>query len=184
MKKILFLLLVGQLITGCKEDTVTAQVDAIAGATLQSAQDGSGTIQLVCGAQTLSVEGKCGGLTTMGELIITVQDEIVPSRVFTLSFNTDQFPEDGDVFVVKKSQYTTEGKKSKKEVYLGFSEVSTSNQMDWSSDDTSGFIKFEVNGDEIKCVFKDLELKPSEVYNKGELNQEAVVSGSFHLYKN
>ena len=183
MKKILFFLLIAQF-TSCKEDSVTAQVDAIAGGMSQSAKEGNGTIQLVCGAQTLSVEGKCGGVTTMGELVITIQDKIVPSRVFTLSFNTDQFPTDGDVFAVKKSNYTAEGKKSEKELYIGFSEVSTSNQMDWSSDDASGFLKFEVDGDAIKCVFKDLELKPSEVYNKGELNQNAVVSGSFHLYRN
>lgn len=120
----------------------------------------------------------------MGELVITVQDKIVPSRVFTLSFNTDQFPADGDVFAVKKSNYSAENKESTTEVYIGFSEISTNNQMDWSSDDASGFIKFKVDSDAIKCVFKDLELQPSEVYNKGERNQEAVVSGSFHLYKN
>lgn len=172
-----------QFFLGCKDDAVTAQIDAIAGGK-SSEKIGSGTIQLVCGSQSLSVEGKCGGATTMGELVITVQDKIVPSRVFTLSFNTDQFPEDGAVFVVKKSNYTAENKKSNKDVYIGFSEISTNNQMDWSSDDTSGFIKFEVDGDAIKCVFEDLELKPSEVYNKGELNQNAVVSGSFQLYKN
>ncbi|GEP51559.1 hypothetical protein FNO01nite_22310 [Flavobacterium noncentrifugens] len=43
---------------------------------------------------------------------------------------------------------------------------------------------FETNGNEIKCRFKNIKLQPSEVYNKGELNQPGTVSGEFNLYKN
>jgi len=184
MKNISFCLFCVLMLISCRENTINDQIDAIASETTGSASNGSGKIILNCGEQTLTVEGECGGVTTMGELVIAVKDKIVPSRVFTISFNTNEFPENGAVFEVKKSDYTSDNKKSKREVYIGFSEISQNNQMDWSSDDQSGKIKFEVNANEIKCKFTDLELKPSEVYNKGELNQPAVVSGEFNLYKN
>jgi len=184
MKRIVFFVFALISITGCKEDVVNERIDQIASETSATAANGNGKIRLSSGSQMLSVEGDCGGVTTMGELIIAVKDKIVPSRVFTISFNTDQFPENGKVYTLKKSDYMTEGKKSESDVYVGFSEVSQSTQMDWSSDDHSGTIKFEVNGNEIKCTFKDIKLQPSEVYNKGELNQTGTVSGELNLYKN
>ncbi|SDK29892.1 hypothetical protein [Flavobacterium noncentrifugens] len=137
MKKLFFLILVAIFMTSCKEDAVENQVDEIAAQTSATAQSGRGKIQLSCGKQSLSIEGECGGITTMGELIIAVKDKIVPSRVFMISFNTDQFPEDGKTYTIKKSDYTTEGKKPATDIYVGFSEVSPNNQMDWSSDKAS-----------------------------------------------
>lgn len=184
MKKLLLLILVAVSMAGCKEDVVENQVDEIAAQTSATVQSGHVKVQLSCGAQSLSIEGECGGVTTMGELVIAVKDKIVPSRVFTISFNTDQFPENGKTYTIKKSDYTTEGKKPATDVYVGFSEVSPNNQMDWSSDNASGKITFETNGNEIKCKFKNISLQPSEVYNKGALNQPGSVSGEFNLYKN
>jgi len=184
MKKLFFLLVAATFAMACKEDAMNHEVDQIAESTTETANSGHGKIELSCGSQLLSVEGECGGVNTMGELIIAVKDKIVPSRVFTISFNTDQFPKDGIQYTVKKSDYTTEGKKPITDVYIGFSEVSMNNQMDWSSDDHSGKIKFECIGNEIRCTFKNIKLQPSEVYNKGDLNQPATVSGTFNLYKN
>ena len=104
MKKLLFLILVVVSIAGCKEDAVENQIDEIAAQTSATAQSGHGKIQLSCGAQSLSIEGECGGVTTMGELIIAVKDKIVPSRVFTISFNTDRFPDDGETYTINSSQ--------------------------------------------------------------------------------
>lgn len=184
MKRMLFLAFAAISLVGCKEQVVNERIDQIASETSATAGNGNGKIQLSSGSQMLSVEGECGGVTTMGELIITVKDKIVPSRVFTISFNTDQFPENGKVYTIKKSDYMSEGKKQKSDVYIGFSEVSPNTQMDWSSDDQSGTIRFDVTGNEIRCMFKDIKLQPSEVYNKGELNQIGMVSGELHLYKN
>jgi hypothetical protein len=74
--------------------------------------------------------------------------------------------------------------KPENEIYIGFSEVTQKNQMDWSSDDASGTITFQVNGNEIKCKFDNIKLQPSVVYNKGEFNNVGTASGEITFYKN
>ena len=56
--------------------------------------------------------------------------------------------------------------------------------MIWESDDNTGKLDFVVNGNEIKCNFSNLTLQPSMMYNKGELNATATVSGELTIYKN
>lgn len=187
MKKLLLTLALASLLAACKDEQTamspeTAPETAPIAAT--SAKEGHGSITLQCGTQTLTVDGKCGGVTNTGEMIIAVQDKTVPSKVFTISFNTADYPKAGKTYTARKSDYMSEGRKPETDVYIGFSEMTSKSQMDWSSDDASGKLQFEVDGNEIRCSFRDLKLQPSPVYNKGELNSVGTASGEITLYKN
>ena len=56
--------------------------------------------------------------------------------------------------------------------------------MIWESDSKTGKLDFIANGNEIKCNFENLALQPSLMYNKGELNAPATISGELTIYKN
>lgn len=188
MKRLFLALAFAGLLSACKQEESTAMnaTDSaeIVSTESASAKEGHGTIELQVGSQTLVVEGKCGGVTNTGEMIIAVQDQTVPAKVFTISFNTKDYPQPGKTYTVKKSDFMSEGKKPDTDVYVGFSEVTQKVQMDWSSDDASGTLKFEVNGNEIQCEFNNLKLQPSAMYNKGEFNNVGTASGKITLYKN
>ena len=191
MKKFALLFVFAGLLVSCKEDAqnLTSEQETIAEAAgiateSATAKEGFGKINLKSGAQMATIEGRCGGVTNTGEMIIAVQDKTVASKVFTISFNTPKYPENGKVYTIKKSDYMSEGKKPENEIYIGFSEVTQKSQMDWSSDDASGTMTFQVNGNEIKCQFDNIKLQPSMVYNKGEWNNVGTASGEITLYKN
>lgn len=188
MKKVFLALAVAGLFSACKQEGNTAMNATDSPETIDTEtvmpKEGHGKIELQCGSQTLIVEGKCGGVTNTGEMIIAVQDKTVPAKVFTIAFNTKDYPQNGKTYTVKKSDYMSEGKKPDTDVYIGFSEVTQQNQMDWSSDDASGTLKFDVNGNEIQCEFNNIKLQPSAMYNKGELNNVGTASGKITLYKN
>lgn len=185
MKKMLWLVTFAGILA-CKQENPVAEASATDRQiqTAASVREGHGKITLQCGSQTLVVDGKCGGVTNTGEMIIAVQDKTVPSKVFTISFNTIHYPQNGKTYTVRKSDFISEGKKPDSEVYVGFSEMTPQSQMDWSSDDASGTLQFQVSGNEIKCKFSNLKLQPSMVYNKGELSGVGTASGEITLYEN
>ncbi|MFT3795013.1 hypothetical protein [Flavobacterium sp.] len=187
MKKLFVALAIMALFSACKEQestAMTADSPETVAAESVPAKEGHGKIELKVGSQTLVVEGKCGGVTNTGEMIIAVQDQTVAAKVFTISFNTKDYPKAGKTYTIKKSDFMSEGKKPDTDVYIGFSEVTQKNQMDWSSDDASGTLKFDVNGNEIQCEFNNIKLQPSAMYNKGEFNHVGTASGKITLYKN
>lgn len=187
MKKLLLTLALAGLFAACKDGETAMNVEAVPETVPTSpipAKEGHGTIKLQCGAQTLVVEGKSGGDTTSGDMIIAVQDKTNPAKVFTISFNGKDYPQNGKVYHIKKSDYMSEGHKPETDVYIGFSEMTQKNQMNWSSDDHSGTIQFTVNGNEINCRFSNLKLQPSAMYNKGEWNAVGTASGEMTFYKN
>ena len=186
MVRCLLIVLLG-LLASCKQEVkddakMTAQQPAAA--LTQMAKEGFGKVTLECGAQTLTVEGKCGGTTALGDMVIAVQDKTTPTKVFTITFNGKDYPESGKVYTIKKSDFMDQAKKSASDIYVAFSEINQKNQMDWSSDDQSGTISFQANGNEITCTFKDIKLQPSIVYNKAGLDQAATASGTMTFYKN
>lgn len=187
MRKIMIALAIAGLFSACKQEESTA-LATTAPEKIETAvapiKEGVGKITLKCGSQTMTVEGKCGGDTTSGDMIVAVQDKTVASRVFTISFNGKDYPQAGKTYTVKKSDFMSEGKKPATDIYVGFSEVTQKNQMDWSSDDASGTMQFQVNGNEIKCSFNNIKLQPSAMYNKGELNNVGTASGEMTFYKN
>lgn len=186
MKKGLLLFLLAGIFTACKQESTVAEASAAEVPTKMTApaREGHGKITLQCGPQTLVIDGKCGGVTNTGEMIIAVQDQKVASKVFTISFNTIDYPQQGKIYTVRKSDFMSESKKPDNEIYIGFSEMTQQNQRDWSSDDASGTLQFQVNGNEIKCNFSHLKLQPSMAYNKGEFNNVGTASGEITFYKN
>lgn len=189
MKKIVLWVAFAGLFTACKqEENPTAEIadanKAASSVATESAKEGHGKVTLQCGSQTLVVEGKSGGDTTSGDMIIAVQDKDVPAKVFTISFNGKDYPQDGKVYHVKKSDFMSEGKKPDNEVYCGFSLVTNNTITDWSSDNNSGTIQFTVRGNEINCKFSNMKLQPSAMYNKGEWNGVGTASGEMTFYKN
>lgn len=185
MKKSIVLLLLSGIF-GCRQQGPMAEtsVGENPAKITAPARVGHGKITLQCGSQTLVVDGKCGGVTNTGEMIIAVQDKTIPSKVFTISFNTINYPQQGKIYKARKSDFMSEGKKPGDEIYIGFSEMTQQTQMDWSSDDASGTLQFQVSGHEIKCIFSNLKLQPSLAYNKGEFNNVGTASGEITLYKN
>jgi hypothetical protein len=188
MTKLFYTFMIAAILMSCKQETTdlkAAAPETVMTPTSQTpAKEGYGKVTLKCGAQTLTVDGKCGGITNTGEMIIAVQDKTTPAKVFTISFNTKDYPQNGKIYTIKKSDFMSEDKKPDGDIYVAFTEMTQKAQMDWSSDDQTGTMTFQINGNEIKCTFKDLKLQPSEVYNKADLNQVATASGEITLYKN
>jgi hypothetical protein len=188
MKRLLLSAGIAIAMVACKQETGNPEsVAAIQTTTVTEsapAKEGSGKVTLQCGSQTLTVEGKCGGVTTTGEMIVAVQDKDIPAKVFTISFNTANYPESGKTYTIKKSDYMSEDKKPDNEIYVAFSQITEKMQADWSSNDVSGTLQFTANGNEIKCKFSGIKLQPSEMYNKGELNNVGTASGEMTFYKN
>ena len=187
MKRVFMSLLLGSLLLSCKDNhqdaSATADVQPMP-TEMVTAKEGSGKVTLQYGGKTQIVEGKCGGDTTSGDMIIAVQDKTVPAKIFTISFNGKDYPETGKAYIIRKSDFMSDKPKPANEVYIGFSEITQKNQMDWSSDDASGTLRFEASGDQIQCTFNNIKLQPSRMYNKGEMNQPATASGIVTFYKN
>lgn len=187
MKKYIIIFAFAGFLVSCKQEKqadLQASDEPAALASVPMAKEGFGKVQLKCGSQLVTVEGKCGGTTALGYMVVAVQDKTVAAKVFTITFNSKDYPENGKIYTIKKSDFLSETKRPVSEIYVAFSEVTSKSMTDWSSDDQTGTIQFNANGNEIKCTFKDLKLQPSEVYNKGELNQVATASGEMTFYKN
>ena len=185
--KYILLTIIAFGIISCKKEAVSTEntiVNDIKNNTEVAAKEGSGKMTLSCNGKQIIAEGVTGAIVTMGELMIVVKDKINPAKVFTISFNTDQFPENGKVYQIKPTDYSVE-KKPENEVAVSFMEGLPNNKMNvWETKDTSGTLMFEVNGSEIKCTLKNIKLDPSPMFNADDLKQEATVSGQFTLYKN
>ncbi|MES2748501.1 MAG: hypothetical protein V4648_08975 [Bacteroidota bacterium] len=171
----------------CKKDdatTVNETVSDIRKSTEVVAKQGTGKITLRCNGKEITVEGICGGVITMGTLTIAVKDKTNPTKVFTIGFNTKDFPVDGMEYRIKPKDYTVD-KNPENEVSVGFMEGLPNNKMNvWDPQPNSGNLVFSVKGNEIKCTFKDIKLQPSTAFNAEDLKSEGAVSGEFTLYKN
>ncbi len=185
------LIVIGLALTlaSCKQQAVEPQAvsDVAANEVVndhQAAKEGHGKITLKAGSTTWIVDGKCGGVTNTGELIVAVQDKDIAAKVFTISFNTLDYPQAEKTYTIKKSDYMSEGKKPDTDVCVAFSQITEKEQADWSSDDASGTLQFTTNGNEIKCKFSGIKLQPSAMYNKGESNNLGTASGEMTFYKN
>ena len=163
---------VDEIITDIKENTTVA------------AKEGSGKITLSCNGKQISSEGVTGAIISMGELMIAVKDKTNPAKVFTISFNNEQFPENGKVYQIKPKDYSSD-KNPANEVSVSFMEGLPNNKMNvWDTQATSGTLQFTVNGNEIKCNLENIKLEPSTAFNADDLKKEGTVSGQFTLYKN
>jgi hypothetical protein len=174
------------LLVSCKKETPTVNetIDKIKETTEVVANEGKGKITLNCNGKTFTVDGVCGALVSMDHLTIAIKDSINPAKVFTISFNTADFPLDGKEYLIKSKDYTLD-KNPDNEVSVGFMEALPNNKMNvWETQPTSGKLIFSVKGNEIKCQLKDIKLEPSIVYNADDLQGEGAVSGEFTLYKN
>lgn len=187
MKKLVVLSLV-TLLFSCKNDSekkVEGIVDEVKNSTEVVAKEGSGKAVLVCNGKEIVSEGVCGALVTMGDLIVAVKDKTNPAKVFMISFNGEDFPKEGVIYKIKSKDYTKEGIGPKDEVSVSFSEGLPNNKMNsWGSDKATGSLQFTYNGNEVKCVFKDLTLSSAEMFNADDLKADGKVSGELSFYKN
>jgi hypothetical protein len=175
------------LFISCKKEDATLVNDAVTNIkenTKVIAKEGSGKITLNCNGKEIITEGVCGGVVTMGALIIAVKDKTNPAKVFTISFNTSDFPVNGNEYLIKPKDYTADNN-PENEVSVSFMEGLPNNKMNvWDTQPTSGKLVFTVNGNEIKCQLKDIKLQASKMYNSDDLQGEGMVSGELTLYKN
>ena len=175
------------LCISCKKDN-TVNVDKIVTDikenTTVEANEGSGKIILNCNGTQIIAEGIAGAVTSMGELMIAIKDKTNPTKVFTINFNNEQFPENGKVYQIKPKDYTSD-KNPANEVSVGLMEGLPNNKMNiWETKANSGTLQFTVKGNEIKCTLENIKLDPSPVYNADDLNKEGILSGQLTIYKN
>lgn len=188
MKKLAILILVIALFTSCKKEDTTTVNDVVNEAKANTevvAKEGTGKITLTCNGKELITEGVCGALVSMGELTIAVKDKINPAKVFMMTFNDEDFPKSGIIYKIKAKDYLTEDKSPKDEVSVSFSEGLTNNKMNtWGSDNAKGIVQFTQNGNEIKCLLKDIQLSSNDMFNPRDLQGIGNVSGELIFYKN
>lgn len=185
MKSLLFLAM-ALLVFSCKKDDATTVDEAVANVrenTEVAAKEGTGKITLTCNGKQITAEGVCGGIITMGTLMFAVKDKTNPAKVFTIDFNTKDYPVDGKEYSIKPKDYTSD-KNPENEVSVSFMEGLPNNKMNfWDPQAGSGKVVFSVNGNEIKCTLSNIKLQ-SSIYNADDLKSEGTVSGEFTLYKN
>jgi hypothetical protein len=189
MKKIIILFVaINLVLVSCKpkktddiNTTIEQNMDDIKSSTAEQGQAGKGKITLLCNGKTFEINGVCGAVTTMGSIIIAVPDDSFPAKTFTISFTTDKLPETSATYNIVQSVYDD---KDASHVSIGFTDMRSTSTMIWEGDNKTGKLDFAVNGNEIKCNFENLTLQPSAMYNKGELNAPAIISGELTIYKN
>lgn len=147
-----------------------------------AAKGGHAEIALQCGDETFLIDGLCTGGMQSGALIVAVQDAKIPTRVFTICFNTAQYPMDGKPYQLGAMEPYGSGSKPS-DVYAVFSEINARNQMDWVSDNASGNLRFETDEETVRCHFEDIRLKPGLSYNRSRLNSDGKLSGTLVFYK-
>jgi hypothetical protein len=187
MKKLAILILVITIFISCKKEDTTTVNDVVNEAKANTevvAKEGTGKITLTCNGKELITEGVCGALVSMDELTIAVKDKTNPAKVFTMTFNSEDFPKSGIIYKIKAKNYLTEGKSPKDEVAVSFAEGLPNNKMNaWGSENTTGNVQFTESGNEIKCIFKAIVLTASEMFNADDLKGNGIVSGELNFYK-
>ncbi|MFM9988737.1 hypothetical protein [Flavobacterium sp.] len=187
MKKLAILILVITIFISCKKEDTTTVNDVVNEAKANTevvAKEGTGKITLTCNGKELITEGVCGALVSMDELTIAVKDKTNPAKVFTMTFNGEDFPKSGIIYKINAKNYLAEGKSPKDEVAVSFAEGLPNNKMNaWGSENTKGNLQFTESGNEIKCVFKDVVLTASEMFNADDLKGKGIVSGELIFYK-
>ena len=167
--------------TDSTETTIEQNMDEIKSSTAEQGKAGKGKITLVCNGKTFEINGVCGAVTSMGSLTVTVPDDSIPAKLFSISFKNYKLPDATSTYKINK--YSIDDKDANN-VTVSYADMRSTSTMIWESDDNTGKLDFVVNGNEIKCNFSNLTLQPSMMYNKGELNATATVSGELTIYKN
>jgi hypothetical protein len=141
-------------------------------------QSGTGIATLHYGTDSLVIQGSCGATDDLGFWTIAIQDATTSTNIFTIALNTEELPSSTTQYTITESSSTNEN-----EVSMGFSLISNSTILDWSSDANSGTVTMVVNGDEVTCTFNNIPLQPSEVYNDGNYDQVGYVTGTMVFYR-
>lgn len=188
MKKLATLILTIILVASCKKEDTTIVKDAVNQSketTEVVAQEGSGEITLSCKGKELIAEGVCGVLVSMGELTIAIKDKTNPAKVFTMTFNGEDFPEIGIPYKIKAKDYLAEHNSPQNEVSVSFAEGLPDSKMNaWGSENAKGTVRFTENGNETKCILKDIQLTSNNMFNAKDLQGIGTVSGELTFYKN
>ena len=176
------------LFTACKsnktdsaETTIEQNMDEIKSSTAEQGKAGKGKITLLCNGKTYEINGVCGAVTSMGTLTVAVPDDSFPAKTFMINFTNDKIPSATSSYTIVKSSIDD---KDATHVSLSYADMRSTSTMIWESDDKIGKLDFVVNGNEIKCSFSNLTLQPSMMYNKGEQDAPATISGELTIYKN
>jgi hypothetical protein len=190
MKKILvYTFACSIFFTACKNNktdssettTIEQNMDEIKSSTAEQGKAGKGKVTLVCNGKTYEINGVCGAVKSMGSLTIAVPDDSFPAKTFMISFKNDKLPD-------ATSNYTIVGSSiddnATDHVVLSYTDMRQEKPMLWESENNAGKLNFKVNGNEIKCTFSNIALKANSMYNKGELDNPATISGELTMYKN
>lgn len=161
--------------------SIQENMDEIKSTTATQGNAGRGKITLECNGKTYEINGICGAVNSMGSLTIAVPDDSFPSKTFTINFTNDKMPESTSSYTVVESVYED---KDANHISIGYNDMRKDNPMLWESDNKTGKLDFVVNGNEIKCTFSNLKLQPSMMYNKGDVDAPATISGELTIYKN
>ena len=167
--------------TDSVETAIEQNMDEIKSSTAEQGKAGKGKVTLKCNGKTFEINGVCGAVTSMGTLTIAIPDDSFPAKLFSISFKNDKLPDATSTYKINK--YSIDDKDANN-VTVSYADMRSTSTMIWESDDNTGKLDFVVNGNEIKCNFSNLTLQPSMMYNKGELNATATVSGELTIYKN
>ena len=54
----------------------------------------------------------------------------------------------------------------------------------WGSENAKGSLQFTQNGNQMKCILKDIQLSSSEMFNAKDLQGIGTISGELTFYKN
>jgi len=189
MKKLIVIFIAINLaLVSCKQKktddintTIEQNMDEIKSSTAEQGKAGNGKISLICNGKTYEINGVCGAVTSMGSLTIAVPDDSFPAKVFTINFANNELPSTTSSYNIVQSVYDD---KDATHVSLSYADMRSTSTMIWESDSKTGKLDFIANGNEIKCNFENLALQPSLMYNKGELNAPATISGELTIYKN
>jgi hypothetical protein len=173
------------LFTACKNNTSESKTaeDVIQEAhetTAVIAKEGRGKISLQYGSKTMEINGVCGAITTMGSIMIAVRDDSVPAKAFTINFSSEELPSTTSSYNIVNS---VSDDKNALEVSLSFVNMSSNVKSSWYGNNKTGKLEFKVNGNEVTCTFSNLTVQPDMLFNKGEFDTPATISGELTIFK-
>lgn len=187
MKNLIYIFyIVSILFTACKSKTnetttVEGVIQEANETTAIIAKEGRGKISLQYGSKTMEINGVCGTITTMGSIMVVVRDDSMPAKAFTINFVSDKLPDATTTYSIVKS---TSDDINAPEVSISYVNMSSDVKSSWSGNDKTGKLEFKVNGNEITCSFNNLTVQPDMLFNKGEFDTPASISGELTIYKN
>jgi hypothetical protein len=142
---------------------------------------GNGTATLVVSnsaSTTYTINGSC----TFNDFTssINIVDATTGTNICSVLLN-EALPATTKTYTLVKSDINDE---NVNHATMDFSLITNSSITDWSSDNSSGTVTLNVNGNAINCTFNNIVLQPSAFYNTGELANPGRCTATLTVYRN